>query len=221
MRVVLAAAAAALALCGSGAWAVTYQFTATVSQFQNDLGLLGGAGVGIGSTITGTFTYDPTESPDSTPSCCGGGTLGQYNDPFGNLSASIGSVTSSSAYSQIQVIDNSASEGDSIRFSTDDKVGGSGTGLAYDASGSQVGFISNTGSVFSSVSLPASLSLSDFETDAYFFFSGRNDRFVTDFLIADITRLELAPVPLPAALPLLLAGLGALGLVARRRARSA
>lgn len=54
------------------------------------------------------------------------------------------------------------------------------------------------------------------------FYALYNDRWLGDADFDDmIVRIDVAPIPLPAALPLLLAGLGGLGLLAHRRRRAA
>ena len=77
------------------------------------------------------------------------------------------------------------------------------------------------GNLFGGTELPLSLLLSDFD-EKFFFFDGENSNGEKDSLTGSITSLtEVSPVPVPAALPLLLSGLLGLGAMGWRKRKTA
>jgi hypothetical protein len=82
-------------------------------------------------------------------------------------------------------------------------------------------FTDPTGSVFSSTQIPTSLNLSDFAS-ANFFFSYADNGYLTRVEVGGhLTSLQLisAPVPEPTTISMLLAGMGLIGVAARKKRR--
>jgi len=212
---------AALSVMAFGAQAapVTFQFTASVTKVTNDIGLLGA--LSAGDILTGIFSVDPSDTPSSTF-----GDSSTYSSPNASLSATVSGITISRKIDQISVTNDSPTVYDRLDLSgggNDD----SGTGLGYGSSSLSVLFQNQTNpDMLTSQSIPSDFSFSDFDDKrnlALFYFTGYRtpgDFTAWDGINADITSLErVAPVPLPAGLPLLAAGVGLFGLVGWRRQR--
>lgn len=212
---------AALSIMAFGAQAapITYQFTAEIFSVTDDIGLFDA--VKTRDVVTGQFAIDPSDTASAIFS-----DSSLYFSPNAFVLATVEGITMSKKGSLIQVTNDSPVSYDSFDLSGYG-AGDAGTGLGYRYSSVGVYFTNATNTeTFTSLSIPAHLSLSDFEGHrdfAGFSFSGflsETDFDKRDGFTAHITSLErVAPVPLPAGLPLLAAGVGLFGLVGWRRQR--
>lgn len=189
---------------------VTYSFTAEiVSSSTNFVGLSKPA---IGDDVFGQFTYDPEEVASNDH-----GYYADYINPAARISASFLGISTSSRATHIQTFDDPVYWGDGMIINA--HVTGANLLGVYDVFAYQVVLLSANLSLQDRISLPKSLSLSDYEKDAYFWFFGENDSGVDTFR-ANLKSLNLVtPVPIPAALPLLAGAIGIFGVVGWRRKR--
>ena len=225
---VLAAAVASLTLFGSTSFAstVTFNYDAVVTLIDQsgDLSLLPNAGAGlvVGQTIHGSFTYD-TASPSQS----------FFVNTLDYSSAALTIVLPAATISgggPIRVSNDSSGQDriDIFGPSTTNNVAGTG-GMHQIGTASQLNLVDSTSSVFNSLALPTVLNLSNFdfknlsvqEFDISLdssgdpaFLVGIND------ILFEVTSLSpVSETPLPAALPLFATGLGAMGLLGWRRKR--
>lgn len=148
--------------------------------------------------ISGTLTYD-TDATDTLPDSRGNYITGVLTLDQVALGAPV-------PRSERTFILNDRSGVDTIRFST--LFTGVSIALSLRDSG---------GTALSDDSVPTSLSLADFPDNPYVLFT-RSGADLNPAGLYSLTSLEqVAPVPLPAGLPMLGAGVLCLGLLSRRR----
>ena len=158
------------------------------------------------STLTGTITLDDT--PASAVIGGDDGAKGYYAAPV----LTINEFTSGLLEAPDRtVVENDASPFDQLFFGYTNSVG---VGDVYD----RVDLIlrDSTRTAFSNTDLPTSLVLSDFNIATLFFY-GVTPNGVFERRNFDVVSLTPSIVPVPAALPLFLFGLGGLGLLLRRK----
>ncbi|MCO6411709.1 MAG: VPLPA-CTERM sorting domain-containing protein [Thiogranum sp.] len=190
---------------------VTVSYQGTVDSFTDVNGTVGAV-----SSISGSFVYD-TEAPVLSSSS----TRTIYSPAVTSMlvqgGGSIFPATELSGSSII--VDNNFAFYDAIQISValDDAFG-------YESIVIRFNLEDTDGSLFSSTSLPTSLALSDFPRRAEFSLTGNKPgtaRNLYDLRIdGDLTAFhsnDATVVPLPAAFPLLVAGLAGLGYLARRK----
>jgi len=216
----LGAVALACALSPAGAQATTLSFTAkltssiAVGSHLSDL-FDYAAGLGIGDTITGNVTYDP-----SVPRTGGNATsIGVYNPSGATMHIFLPSGAISLSNIGMLVFNGvGLGSSDSVYFSEQQStpLGGNvaiQSNFNLDFNGSDT--------VFGNTSIPNTLSLANFpnstlevETEYDITnFVGKRDMFF------QLTSVTPAATPLPASLPLFASGLGALGLAGWRKRR--
>jgi hypothetical protein len=168
----------------------------------------------VGDAFSATISYESTTANTGiTPN------FGVFNALL-SLNVTAGSfVATSSAAAELQ-IDNNPGGGFHDRFAI---VSRASDGLTGTNNGIPVNFFflrldDSTDSVFSTESvLPTALSLAGFDSNGFNIFFLNSDSSISGH-ITGISRPS--EVPLPAALPLFLTGLGALGLLSRRKRKS-
>ena len=209
MRHRLTASVAALFLLAAGsaqAAIITFGFTGTVTQNVNNPY---GVTAGVGTAVSGSFTYD-TSAPDLYPPS----SQGQYAQPIPPADLSITfsatgdvAVATDAAYAAVQ---NGANDFFQIFANSDTGDVNSSPVTGFRSS---VGLIDTSGTAFSSDSLPGALDLSDFDiTSGEFQDANDPDTAVIRYSIDNII------VPEPSSLGLLALGLGLLASRLRPRA---
>jgi hypothetical protein len=163
--------------------------------------------------------FSATISYESTTANLGDATFGTFNALL-SLNVTAGAfVATSSAAAELQ-IDNNPGGGDHDRFAIVSRKadGLTGTNNGVPANLFFLRLDDSTDSVFSTASvLPTALSLAGFDSNGFSIFFLNSDSSISGH-ITGISRPS--EVPLPAALPLFLTGLGALGLLSRRKRKS-
>jgi PEP-CTERM motif-containing protein len=166
--------------------------------------------VNVGDPFALTISYE------STTANLGNSTFGVFNALL-SLNVTAGTFVATSFGAPELQMDNNPGGGNHDRFAV---VSRASDGLTGTNSGIPVGFFflrldDSTDSVFSTASvLPTVLSLASFDSNSFGIFFKDIDSSISGH-ITDISRPS--EVPLPATLPLFLAGLGVLGLLGRRR----
>jgi hypothetical protein len=169
-----------------------------------------------GQIIHGSFSYDPSTEPFMTEeSIFGNGTLGRFNT--GAFLFSIPSLSFSTDSSNAWVFDATvAGSGESFGvFANVPASAALPPNTVID-----VGFISSAGNVFSSLALPVSILLNDFDIAVL---AVNEEVLGGQRVIAfDITNVSAtSDTPLLAALPLFVSGGGLIVVLARRKNRKA
>ena len=213
MKHIVLKVALAAAICvgfsgaGGAAPIVDVNITGVVTEVDDPLG----GEFTVGDQLSASFSYD-LATPDSNSFFI---SLGSYIDAITSLSFTIGSYTGGlvapGSISVGTIFDHSFLANASQISSP------SVAGLAPENFGLRL--LDSTESAFASAALPAALSLADFDTRTW----SLEFRLSENQLVSVSGTLDLnavAAVPLPAALPLLLAGLVGLGVVGTRRSRA-
>jgi len=176
-----------------------------VYTFAGTIGMTSGPGPAIGSSIVGTFTYDPAGT-----FVTGGLNFAEFTPGASQVSATIGGTPYSSPSYQQYLFHNTltALEDIGIPFAGYDFY----RTATLSTPGLRIIFLDADQTVFSTVSsLPAQLPLNQFEHIALTLFL-ENEGFAAGRVT--ITSVDGTPVPEPASW--LLLGTGAIALVARR-----
>jgi hypothetical protein len=219
-------AVAMTALPGLGSAAILQiSYTGEVVQLTN-FGVPGafaiGADISVGDAVAGTIVYDSTAGASSTTA-----TSSDY--PALSFAMSVGGFSYTAGAGNIFVGDDnmagsSAPLRDSVIISAYSPTGPAVAGqtadrLQFSVGGTDTSILSNTDLV-GGADLLALLAVDTLGGNTSFlaFANGDTARYqVTGLQVTDITPSE---VPLPAGLPLLMAGLGALTALRRRKART-
>jgi hypothetical protein len=201
--------------------ALTFNFKGVidVSQAAGDQSLIPdfAAGVTPGVTqVTGSFTYDPTQTGVLVSASSGGSVVQYETENFALIlpAAAFSFDLLALVRNNVGSILTGPRDGFELRGAGID----GGGGLTYE-----VFFgLSGGSSIFPSAALPTTLDLAVFSAAIFSFRASvvdQSSQFLGEkFVSGRITELAVAAeVPLPAALPLFASGLGALVLVARRR----
>jgi hypothetical protein len=197
---------------------VTVPFSAQVSSIVDDLGRF--SGVGVGSTVTGTLSFDPAAFTST------------FTDPFSGIT-SYGFQPGASAGLTVQSGSTNLAGTSVTDFSIAVNPSNPGGGLTatavLDGNGSvaQLSFVDGTGSVVTGPSLPTSSDFSHFTSGQLMvrFLQGGTTGAdgslpPTSLLTADVTGLSGANgVPEPGTLALAVVGAVLAGGLARRRHR--
>lgn len=207
-----------LASAGAQAAPVSYAFSGVTSTTMG--------GVVAHTSFTGTFTYDAAAT--GVISSYYSGTQAIFDNAYSSLTLSIGGNTVSSTVPGDLTLYNSVSPphsipvGDSLyTFQPLDGGGpnpstGSFTGLTPNYI--YLGFVDIGGTAFNSGSaLPTSLNLSDFDSVFVGINYGPFGAGNTTTISSLLTLTPTAPVPEPETYALMLAGLAAVSLAARRK----
>ena len=198
----------AAAIGGAHASPVTVNWTGTITKNN------GITGIELGDPITGSFTYD-----SSTPASLTSFFFSRY-DTNHSISFTLGSLSGTFSGQDIAVQDN---VGGVDRLSSQNRFSGfSYSGDLFDGIAPNqlfLTFFDSDASAFSSSALPTSLNPLDFDfanpTPSRFDVKS-NGASEIEFITTGFTASPTI-VPVPAALPLLLTGIGAVAWLRRRK----
>ena len=195
----------------AGAAVLQYNYTGMIDAvIADDTGQLATNGVAVGTAFSGSFAYDTASAPNS-------GIPGINSYPGISFSVQFASGAQVDGSDFIVEVGNDVSGVDFLTFQS--RIASSANFSYSSTFRFHVDVRDSTMTAFSSLALPATLSLADFN-GAVFTFRGGTDLKI-DKAEGALTTLELAPVvPIPAALPLFASALVGFGLVGHRRRKA-
>lgn len=211
---VVIAMSQAFAPNSASASVITYDFQADFSSAGLDLG---GAGFSTANPLTGSFSFD-----DTTADTNGSASIGDYTGAITSINFSDASttVTGSSTGGDVSIVNGPTDSFSVMAAPGNGLIGSNGGATGYTLDGFSLILGDNSGTVFSSDALPASLSLADFpdiRSISLAYLAG--DGFTINNAIYNITSLSLqngsSPVPEPPTI--LLIGLPLAGLAYKLR----
>lgn len=225
MKKSLTSAVTAILFAGAtAASAATVTLQATINNVTGDANLLSELGIAAGGTLTAFVTFDSDVSADATNVSNQFYTYDYLRSPYVSVSlaAPSGSITAPQSCGACYVhTQNGISDGSR---NINDVFTVSASAYSLDPSYYRVMYLQSYDSDERTWARTAPITasiLNSFTVDNFVFErnmpSGGGITRIARVYSTDIVWSDMAPVPLPAGLPLLLAGFGALAIASRRR----